>query len=123
MKHKKMEYCRLYESHNYTRREQEAMNENLTTFKSKELMLRSFHQMVYNLVQNSTNCEMETGPCIQIRKWLWVWCVSIIAAHHFVLWWLTLCQDQEVTGSVMCLNHSSTSPGAVMTDTSLPNSS
>lgn len=61
MKHKKMEYCTLYESLNYIRREQEAMNENLTTTKSKQLMLRSFHQMVYNLVQNSTNCEMETG--------------------------------------------------------------
>jgi len=66
MKHMKMVYCRLYESLNYTRREQEAMNEK--TFKSKQLMLRSYQQMVYNLVQNSTNCKLETGHCVQIRK-------------------------------------------------------
>jgi len=83
MKHKKMEYCRLYESLNYTQREQEAMNENLTTFTSKQLMLRSFHQMVYNLVQNSTNCKLETGHCPDQE-------VSVSLNHSSTL---TLCCD------------------------------
>jgi hypothetical protein len=71
---------------------------------------------VSQLQQYITLC-CDDKHCVRIKMRLWVWCVSIIAAHHLVLWWQTLCQDQNVTVRVVCLNYSKTSPCAVMLDT------